>query len=85
MERRLNFYVVASKIISKERRVKCESQALTDSALVVKDESVGKKNSGKNVTCWKCEKSEHVKRNCPNGASSTKVSKSDANIYSLSV
>ena len=79
----LNFSEVASKIISEERRLKCESQAVTDSALVARDESGRKKNSGKKVTCWKCGKTGHVKRNCPGGASSAKGSDADANVVSL--
>ena len=38
------------------------------SALVARSGPYGKKNHGKNMVCWKCEKSGHVKKNYPSGA-----------------
>ncbi|KAF7802225.1 cytochrome p450 [Senna tora] len=43
----------------------------------------GRKKYGKNVTCWKCGKSGHVKKNCPGGASLANGSELDASSVSL--
>ncbi|KAF7823624.1 Zinc finger, CCHC-type [Senna tora] len=79
----LNFEEVTSKIIVEEKRMKCESRNSIDSVMVTKNGSDGRKKYGKNVTCWKCGKSRHVKKNCPGGASLANGSELDASSVSL--
>ncbi|QHO24915.1 Retrovirus-related Pol polyprotein [Arachis hypogaea] len=60
----LNFEEVASKLIAEERRMKNKGNTSSDLALA-KSDNYEKRNCGRSVTCWKCGKSGHVKRNCP--------------------
>ncbi|KAL4349018.1 hypothetical protein GQ457_17G011060 [Hibiscus cannabinus] len=78
----LDFAKIANKLISKERGLKNGDRDnivrdSTDSLLVVNEKMK------KNVVCWRCGKVGHVRKNCPGGASSEKVSESEANIFSL--
>lgn len=79
----LKFSEVASKLISEERRLKSDSRPSSDSLVVTRDGGRKKKNSMKNVTCWRCGKVGHVKQFCPGGASSAKGSKTDAGTVTI--
>ena len=80
------FSEVTSNLLSEERRLSSGGNNSSEgSALTVENEK--KKNSNKkNIICWMCGQSRHVKRNYPKGgAGSTRSSKSDqvANIVSF--
>ncbi|MED6176269.1 hypothetical protein PIB30_086515 [Stylosanthes scabra] len=57
--------------------MKSEETTSSNYALVAKGDNHGKKSHGKNLTCWKCGKPGHVKRNCPNKAGSAKRTDSE--------
>ena len=79
----LSFEEVATKIISEQRRMKNDEITSSSSMLLIRSGANGKKIHAKNLACLKCEKSGHVKRNCPGGAVSEKDSKASASNVSL--
>ncbi|KAL6582592.1 hypothetical protein OROMI_004670 [Orobanche minor] len=76
----LKFADVTSKLLSEEKRL--EGSSMTSSEVLVTRQGK-KKNSGKNLTCWKCGQSGHVKSNCPGGVGLAKDSKSSADNVSI--
>ena len=68
----LSFEEVATKIISEERRMKSDENTSSSSMLLIRSGANGKKIHAKNMSCWKCGMSGHLKRNCPSGAVSEK-------------
>ncbi|MED6150809.1 hypothetical protein PIB30_076040 [Stylosanthes scabra] len=63
--------------------MKSEETATSNYASVARGDIHGKKSRGKNLTCWKCGKPGHVKKNCLDKAKSSKGSDSKVNIVSL--
>jgi hypothetical protein len=82
-EESLNFEEVATKIISEERRMKSDESTSSSSMLLTRSKANGKKIQAKNMLCWKCGMSGHLKRNCPGGAVSEKDFKVSASNISL--
>jgi hypothetical protein len=80
---KLNFEEVATKIISEERRMKSDESTSSSSMLLTRSGANGKKIHAKNLPCWKCGRSGHLKRNCPGGAVSGKDSETSASNVSL--
>lgn len=66
----LSFDEVASKILSEERRMKSDEGMSTNSIMAVRSGTHANKNYKKKVVCWKCGKSGHVKKNCPDEGTS---------------
>ncbi|CAK8537510.1 unnamed protein product [Lathyrus sativus] len=60
----LSFEKVASKIISKERRLKVKENTSSNSVLVARGRSYLKKNNETGVKCWKYGKLGHIKYKC---------------------
>lgn len=79
----LSFEEVATKIISEERRMKSDESTSSSSMLLTRGGANGKKIHAKNMPCWKCGMSGHLKRNCPGGAVSEKDSEASASNVSL--
>jgi len=65
---------VACKIYFEERRMKSDENMSTNSIITVRSETHVNKNYKKKVIYWKCGKSRHLKKNCPNGGTSWKDS-----------
>ncbi|KAL5787172.1 hypothetical protein ACOSP7_004121 [Xanthoceras sorbifolium] len=91
-DRRINFgwwqvqvkNVLIQSILHKVLKGKPTPISSSDSVLVTKNESNRKKNSGKNIVCWGCGKSGHVKKNHQQGgAGSAKGSESNTGSVSL--
>ena len=80
---KLNFEEVATKIISEERRMKSDESTSSSSMLLTRSGTNEKKIHAKNLPCWKCGRSGHLKRNCPGGAVSEKDSETSASNVSL--
>jgi hypothetical protein len=80
---KLNFGEVATKIISEERRMKSDESTSSSSMLLTRSGTNEKKIHAKNLPCWKCGRSGHLKRNCPGGAVSEKDSETSASNVSL--
>jgi hypothetical protein len=78
----LKFADVTSKLLSEEKRLEGSSMTSSEGTVLVTRQGK-KKNSGKNLTCWKCGQSGHVKSNCPGGVGSAKDSKSSADNVSI--
>jgi len=79
----LSFEEVATKIISEERRMKSDESTSSCSMLLTRSGANGKKIHAKNMSCWKCGMSGHLKRNCPGGAVSDKDYEASASNVSL--
>ncbi|KAK2429896.1 Pol polyprotein/retrotransposon [Trifolium repens] len=80
---KLNFGEVATKIISEERRMKSDESTSSSSMLLTRSGTNEKKIHAKNLPCWKCGRSGHLKRNCLGGAVSEKDSETSASNVSL--
>ena len=78
----LNFAEVTGKLLSEERRLKSEGRASTENSALVASKGK-KKNFMKDIVCWGCGQTGHMKRNCKDGAGSAKGSESVANSVSL--
>ena len=78
----LKFADVTSKLLSEEKRLEGSSMTSSEGTVLVTRQGK-KKNSGKNLTCWKCGQSGHVKSNCPGGVGSAKDSDSSADNDSI--
>ncbi|MCI58993.1 F-box/kelch-repeat protein, partial [Trifolium medium] len=61
-----------------ERRMKSDESTSSSSMLLTRSGSNGKKIHAKNLPCWKCGRSRHLKRICPGGAVSKKDSEASA-------
>ncbi|CAJ2652377.1 unnamed protein product [Trifolium pratense] len=75
---KLKFEEVATKIISEERRMKSDESTSSSSMLLTRSGANGKKIHAKNLSCWKCGRFGHLKRNCPGGVVSEKDSETSA-------
>jgi hypothetical protein len=63
----LSLEEVVTKIISRERRMKGDEITSSSSMLLTRSEDNGKKIRPKNLMCWKCGNSKHLKRNYSGG------------------
>jgi len=79
----LSFEEVATKIIYEERRMISYESASSSSMLLTRSGDNGKKIHAKNMSCSKCGKTGHLKRNCLGGAVFEKDSKEGASNVSL--
>jgi len=79
----LCFEEVATKIISKERRMKSDESTSSSSMLLTRSGANGKKIHAKNMSCSKCGMFGHLKRNCLGGTTSEKVTEASASNVSL--
>jgi len=79
----LSFEEVATKIISEERRMKSDERNSSSSMLLTRSGANVKKIHAKNLSCWKCGMSGHLKRNCPSGAVYEK--ESEASVCNVSL
>ena len=78
----LQFEDVTSKLLSEEKRLDGNIGTSSEGAFSI-SEGRKKKNSWKNVICWKCGKSGHVKMNCPGGADLANGSNKSADSVSV--
>ena len=78
----LKFTYVTSKLLSEEKILEGSNMTSSECTVLVNRQGK-KKNSGKNLTCWKCGQSGHVKSNYPGGVGSAKDSKSNADNVSI--
>jgi len=79
----LSFEEVATKIIYEERRMKSDESTSSSSMFLTRSGAIGKKINAKNMSCWKCAISGHLKRNCPGGAVSENDYEESASNVSL--
>jgi hypothetical protein len=79
----LSFEEVSTKIISEERSMKSEENTSSSSMVLTRSGANGKKIHAKNLPCWKCGMSGHLKRNCPSGVVSEKDYEASASNVSL--
>ncbi|MCI64008.1 F-box/kelch-repeat protein [Trifolium medium] len=63
--------------------MKSDKSTSSSSILLTRSRADGKKIHAKNLACWKCGNSGHVKRNCPGGAVSEKDSEASVSNVSL--
>lgn len=78
----LKFADVSGKLLSEEKRLEGRNLNSSEGTVLLTRQGK-KKNSGKNLICWKCGQSGHVKSNCPGGVGSAKDSNSAANNVSI--
>jgi hypothetical protein len=77
------FSGVTSKLLSEERRLSGGHNSTLENSVLVVAKWKKKKPMKRNLICWGCGQSGHLKRNCPKrGAGSAECSK-NANIVSL--
>lgn len=80
----LKYEDVTSKLLSEEKRLEGGSAISSEGTVMVCKNEKKKKYSKKNLICWKCGQSGHVKSNCPGGAGAAKDSNSANNVSVIS-